>query len=292
MLKIPFVKYHGAGNDFIMIDDRTAGLEARMDGHWIARACHRHFGIGADGLILLQQGRDGADFFMRYYNSDGRTSSFCGNGGRCIVAFAAALGLHDGKCRFLGTDGWHSGEIMDGGHIELSMTEVTAINTIDEDTFILDTGSPHYVMFTSPLYDLDVRSEGRHIRNNPSFGIDGINVNFVERVGPGEISIRTYERGVEDETMACGTGVVASAIGAAYTSPQSVDRWTIHARGGDLKVYFDRAGPQHFTNVRLTGPAVEVFRGESTDLILFLGRVEPECKQAFHFPGCVMISLF
>jgi diaminopimelate epimerase len=262
MQYIPFVKYHGAGNDFIMVDDREGVWEARLSEAWIANACHRRFGIGADGLILLQKGQDGASFFMRYYNSDGRTSTFCGNGGRCIVAFAAALGVHDGKCRFLGTDGWHDGEVMGNGLVRISMTDVHEVVVIDDKALTLHTGSPHYISFHDHVGTMDVFREGRAIRNSERFQKEGINVNFVEQTGPGEITVRTYERGVEDETYACGTGVVAAAIGSTYHSPVPVSSWMIHALGGDLKVDFHRTGPQEFCEVTLTGPAVEVFKGE------------------------------
>ena len=259
---IPFVKYHGAGNDFIMIDDRTSAWENKIDEQWIALACHRRFGIGADGLILLQPGKEGADFFMKYYNSDGRPSTFCGNGGRCLVAFAASLGVHNGHCRFLGTDGWHSGEMVSGGQVSITMQDVQAINTIDSNTFVLNTGSPHYVTFLDNVHHLDVFREGKAIRNSPSFKEEGINVNFVSDVAPGEIVIRTYERGVEDETLACGTGVVAAAIAASFHAQDHLSSWFVHAKGGDLHVDFQRDGNQHYSSIRLTGPAEAVFKGE------------------------------
>lgn len=262
MTTISFSKYQGAGNDFIMIDDRRGDLEPQMTTEWIARACDRHFGVGADGMILLQTGKDGADFFMRYYNSDGRTSTFCGNGGRCIVAYAGQLKVHAGSCRFLGTDGWHDGQVLAEGTIALSMADVHHINTIDENTFILQTGSPHFVTFLQDINELDVRAAGREVRYGPAFAKEGINVNFAQRIGPAEIAVRTYERGVEDETLACGTGVVATALAAAYASPDPQHSWLIHARGGDLQVEFQREGPQVFNQVKLIGPAVESFRGE------------------------------
>ena len=259
---IPFVKYHGAGNDFIMIDDRTAAWEKRIDEKWIALACHRRFGIGADGMILLQPGKEGADFFMKYYNSDGRTSSFCGNGGRCLVAFAASLGIHQGICKFLGTDGWHSGELLSDGRVRITMKDVSDISTINPTSFTLNTGSPHYVTFLENINDLDVFTAGRAIRNSPSFVEEGINVNFVAELQPGEITIRTYERGVEDETFACGTGVVAAALAASFQSPHEISSWQVHAKGGDLNVDFKRNGIQDFSSIWLTGPAEEVFKGE------------------------------
>jgi diaminopimelate epimerase len=262
MNSVPFVKYHGAGNDFIMIDDRQGVYERMINTGWIANACHRHFGIGADGLILLQQGMEGADFFMRYYNSDGNTSSFCGNGGRCIVAYAYHLGMHTGQCKFLGTDGWHEGSMISPQQVSLSMKNVDSINVVDDGQFILNTGSPHFILMSTALDAIDVRKEGRRIRHSPSFGEKGINVNFVQPLGPGEIAIRTYERGVEDETLACGTGVVAAAIASAFASPEDIAEWSIHARGGKLQVTFKRSGPQSFSDVTLIGPAVPVFNGE------------------------------
>lgn len=261
-MKIPFVKYHGAGNDFIMIDDRAGKIGPLLTTDWIARACHRHFGVGADGLILLQPGKDGADFFMKYYNSDGLTSSFCGNGGRCIAAYAGALGLHAGACKFLGTDGWHFAQMDGQGGISLSMQDVASIQTIDDNTFVLNTGSPHYVQFTNNIDVLDVRAEGRAVRRSDAYKQEGINVNFVEIIAPGEIKLRTYERGVEDETLACGTGVVASAIASCYANDPQQDQWLVHARGGDLHVRFKHEEGEVFTEVRLIGPAEEVFRGE------------------------------
>lgn len=262
MANIPFVKYHGAGNDFILIDDRQGLIDQLLDEAWIANACHRRFGIGADGLILLQQGIDGGDFFMKYYNSDGRTSSFCGNGGRCIVAFAASVGVHQGKCKFLGTDGWHSGEIHADGLVTISMKDVDLIEIQNEDAVTLHTGSPHYVSFRLGVSEMNVFKAGKTIRYSAQFKSEGINVNFVEAIQPGEILIRTYERGVEDETYACGTGVVAAAIASAFHGSDNINDWLIHAKGGDLQVRFNRKDLQHFTEVKLTGPAVEVFSGE------------------------------
>jgi len=261
MAQIPFYKYHGAGNDFIMVDDREGVWEPMVNEAWIALACHRRYGIGADGMIFLQRGEDGADFFMRYYNSDGRTSTFCGNGGRCIVAFAAALGVIGDRCRFLGTDGWHEGTILDNGWVQISMKDVHAVQEAGADALVLHTGSPHYVAFREAIGDLDVFREGRAIRTSAPFAAEGINVNFVETIHPGKIRIRTYERGVEDETLACGTGVVAAAIASAYRTGHPIAEWEVHALGGDLRVNFTRSGDQDFTRVYLTGPAVQVYQG-------------------------------
>ena len=262
MLKIPFVKYHGAGNDFILIDDRSGKWGEKITESWVAKVCHRRFGIGADGLILLQPGTDGADFFMKYYNSDGRTSTFCGNGGRCIVSFAASLGINNGKYHFLGTDGWHDATLDQHGEVCLSMIDVKQIEKINSNTYSLYTGSPHYVTFVDDVKSVDVGKEGRAIRNSPEFLKEGINVNFVQSIGPAETKIRTYERGVEDETMACGTGVVAAAIANAFHQNDYSGKCMVHAQGGDLQVEFARTGEHEFSDVKLIGPAVEVFKGE------------------------------
>ncbi|MEP6646567.1 MAG: diaminopimelate epimerase, partial [Saprospiraceae bacterium] len=214
------------------------------------------------GLILLQQGRDGADFFMKYYNSDGKQSTFCGNGGRCIVSFASHLGIHHGNTKFLGTDGLHQGFLNPEGMVRLSMTDVNEIVTLDDHTFTLYTGSPHYVTFLEDIQCLDVQKDGRAIRHSTQFEKEGINVNFAEIIGPSEIRIRTYERGVEDETMACGTGVVASAITYTFYKNNPSSRCEVYTQGGKLLVEFTRKGKHEFANVTLTGPAVEVFRGE------------------------------
>lgn len=262
MAKIPFVKYHGAGNDFILIDDRAGQWGSRVSESWIAKVCHRHYGIGADGLILLQPGTDGSDFFMKYYNSDGRMSTFCGNGGRCIVAFAQSLGLKHNDYHFLATDGWHDASINADGTIRLSMIDVKKIDRVNLDSYSLFTGSPHYVTFVNDTDLIDVKKEGRAIRNSPQFVEEGINVNFVQSISPSEIKIRTYERGVEDETMACGTGVVAAAIANAFHHDNSSGKCIVHASGGDLRVEYIRSGHQYFREVKLIGPATEVFRGE------------------------------
>ncbi|MBK9984406.1 MAG: diaminopimelate epimerase [Saprospiraceae bacterium] len=262
MNNIPFVKYHGAGNDFILIDDREGQWGDRMNETWIAHVCHRRFGIGADGLILLQKSNEGADFFMKYYNSDGRQSTFCGNGGRCIVSFAAQLGIHHGNCKFLGTDGWHTGSMDEMGLVNLSMTEVHEIKTLNSLSYSLYTGSPHYVTFVDDVENIDVQKEGRAIRNSSLFEKEGINVNFAQIISPSEIRIRTYERGVEDETMACGTGVVASAIAFTFHTDSKSEKCKVTTQGGVLNVEFNQEGKEDFTDVRLIGPAVEVFRGE------------------------------
>ena len=262
MSKIPFVKYHGAGNDFILIDDRDGKWNDLITEEWVARVCHRRFGIGADGLMLLQKSNDGSDFFMKYYNSDGRTSTFCGNGGRCIVSFADSLGIHKNEFNFLGTDGPHTATIGEDGIVTLGMIDVDRIEKLETNIFKLFTGSPHYIKFVDDVNRIDVKKEGSSIRYSEPFQKEGINVNFVQSISPQDIYIRTYERGVEDETMACGTGVVAAAIANAFHHNDFSGNCIVHASGGNLDVTFDRKGEQLFENVKLIGPAVEVFRGE------------------------------
>ena len=262
MTKIPFTKYQGAGNDFILIDDRKGQWHHRITEAWVAKACDRRFGIGADGLILLQPGSDGADFFMKYYNADGRTSTFCGNGGRCIVSFASSLGIHHGQTHFLGTDGWHDGWINEDGSVRISMLDVEKIEKLDSSAYTLFTGSPHYVTFVDHVDHIDVAIEGRRIRNSAPFSAEGINVNFVELIQPGSIKIRTYERGVEDETYACGTGVVAAAIAQAFHTNDYSGKCDVKAVGGMLTVTYERTGTARFEKVMLTGSAREVFNGE------------------------------
>lgn len=261
MHNIPFVKYHGAGNDFILIDDRSRQIEAMLSADWIAAACHRQFGVGADGLMLLQPGSDGADFFMRYYNSDGRVSTFCGNGGRCMVAFGKALGLYADQCRFQGTDGGHAGECIAPGLVRISMQDISGIEQLDPHTFILQTGSPHYVRFVEDVMQVDVLAEGRTVRYADRFAPGGINANFVHLSERGALTIRTYERGVENETLACGTGVVAAAVAASEYLREDLMRFTVAARGGDLAVDFQRDGNGRYSNVWLTGPVARVFEG-------------------------------
>nr|MDQ3017171.1 diaminopimelate epimerase [Bacteroidota bacterium] len=218
---------------------------------------------GADGLILLQMQEEAPGYFMKYYNSDGRQSTFCGNGGRCFISFAKELGVTSGEFCFLGTDGLHSGSLNEDGLIILSMNNVDEVEMIEPNAYVLNTGSPHFVTFVDTVDEVNVFEEGRSIRNSDRFKSDGINVNFIESEGPGKIIIRTYERGVEDETFACGTGVVASAIANAVRYEDYSGVCSVQAKGGDLLVTFDRQGLHDFQNVKLIGPAEEVFEGSA-----------------------------
>lgn len=257
---LPFYKYHGAGNDFILLDQRDQELLDPADQPKIEFLCHRHFGIGADGLIFLEAPRTlGADFYMRYMNADGREGSMCGNGARCIVAFAYHLGIIDKGTRFEAIDGWHEAHTDQGDWVELKMADVLMPEVLP-DGYFLDTGSPHHVTFVEGLKEVDVFREGKAIRYDERYRGVGTNVNFVEVLG-GQLHIRTYERGVENETLACGTGVTAAAL--VYSSraeaPQKGEV-AVKALGGDLRVRYER-GAAGFTDVWLCGPAQKVFEG-------------------------------
>jgi diaminopimelate epimerase len=256
-MRTHFYKYHGAGNDFILLDNRKLTFEADNIS-LVARMCDRRFGIGADGLMLLQD-HPSADFEMRYFNSDGREGSMCGNGGRCIVAFARRLQLAGDTTRFMAVDGLHDAEDNGGGVISLKMSDVTEIETIGSD-FYLNTGSPHYVRFMEDLDHLDVYAEGRKIRYNERFSGLGTNVNFV-KLENDHLTVYTYERGVEDETLACGTGITASALCAALRNGLRQGVFQVTAKGGELSVSFERkeAG---FSGIWLKGPAQFVFDGD------------------------------
>jgi len=259
-MELPFHKYQGAGNDFVIIDQRSESWIDPGNQPLVARLCDRRFGIGADGLMLLVSHPD-YDFEMVYFNADGRPGSMCGNGARCIVAFAKKRGLFSEETHFLAVDGPHRARMPRPEWVELHMTDVTAVETAP-DFYFLDTGSPHYVQFVPALDQVDVVSRGRAIRYNDRFREVGTNVNFVERRADG-LHIGTYERGVEDETLACGTGVTAAALVSSLESAadEADLEIPVYARGGDLSVRFRREG-QRFTNIWLCGPATFVFRGQ------------------------------
>lgn len=254
-----FYKYQGAGNDFVLIDQRHANPK-NIDNQAVAKLCDRRFGIGADGLMFLTDSKD-YDFEMIYHNADGNVGSMCGNGGRCIVAFAKHLGIIDSETNFLAVDGPHYAKISaEGNWVELQMIDVDTVN-LDADAFVLNTGSPHYVKEVTGLETMDVYTEGYNIRNNETYKAHGINVNFVE---PKEdhLFVRTFERGVEDETYACGTGVTAVAMAMAKKQNQIGQVVTpVVVLGGNLEINFSYDG-QKFTNVFLCGPAENVFEGE------------------------------
>lgn len=253
---IRFVKYHGTGNDFILIDNREGNV--RLTEAVVNRLCGRHLGIGADGLILLEAAPD-AGFRMKYYNSDGRVGTMCGNGGRCFVAFAQRIGLVSGDAfTFDAIDGVHTAHILTDGRITLGMKDVEKVEHLDGYS-VLDTGSPHFVQWVEAVADRDVCGEGRSIRHWEEFEPDGINVNFVE-VGEDGLTVRTYERGVEDETLSCGSGVTAAAI-ASTGEEEGIFVVPVSTPGGALEVQFVKATPTSAQEVLLIGPAVFVFEG-------------------------------
>ena len=258
-LKTKFYKYQGAGNDFVLIDNRDRTFQDK-NNNLVHQLCDRRFGIGADGLMLLQDHPD-YDFEMIYYNADGQPGSMCGNGGRCIVAFAKFLGIIDTQTNFLAVDGPHYAKITAAGNwIELQMIDVKEISR-DGSAYVLNTGSPHYVDQVTGLKEMDVFTEGGAIRNNDTYRKNGINVNFVEDKGD-HLFVRTFERGVEDETFACGTGVTAVALAVAKDRQQTGHVETaIEVLGGKLRIEFDYDG-ENFTSVFLCGPAEQVFQGE------------------------------
>jgi diaminopimelate epimerase len=258
-VNIHFYKYQGAGNDFILVDNRQNIID-HHNTPLIAHLCNRRFGIGGDGIMFMQN-RDGYDFEMVYYNADGQPSSMCGNGGRCIVAFAKFLGIIKNESNFLAVDGPHHAKISASGDwVSLQMIDVDTINR-DEDAYVLNTGSPHYIMLTDGLKDKDVYHDGYAIRNNATYKAEGININFVEPTDTGYF-VRTFERGVEDETYACGTGVTAVALAMAKHNNQTGQITTpMKVLGGDLNIRFNYDG-HTFTKIFLEGPAVMVFDGE------------------------------
>jgi len=261
---LPFYKLHGAGNDFILIDNRLHHIHKYSDNkELIERLCNRHLGIGADGLILLNN-KAAFDFEMIYYNSDGQKGSMCGNGGRCVVAFANMLNIVHGKVKFFAHGATYYASILrKRGHtlfVSLQMPDVSVYEENNHFVF-LDTGSPHYVCFTDNVANTDVYNDGRKIRNSKMFKEKGVNVNFVE-IQKDFLFVRTYERGVENETLSCGTGVTAAAMAAFLNAKgQGISSFNIKTLGGNMKVGF-RFDNNIFTEVSLEGPATFVFKGE------------------------------
>lgn len=258
-MRLHFYKYQGAGNDFILLDNRKLQLDHHRPD-LIARLCDRHFGIGGDGMMFLEE-KDGYDFEMVYYNADGQPSTMCGNGGRCIVAFAKDLHLIAGETNFLAVDGPHYAKISDSGYwVSLQMIDVDALSQTG-NAYVLNTGSPHYVTPAIDLQNKNVYQEGRAIRYNDTYAKEGINVNFVEDLGE-QYFVRTYERGVENETFACGTGVTAVALAMAAKKGQTGTLNTpIRVLGGEMNVRFHYDG-QKFSQIFLEGPAKFVFEGD------------------------------
>jgi diaminopimelate epimerase len=257
-MHIQFYKYQGTGNDFVILDNRGQQYND-LSVEQINQICHRRFGIGADGLMLLNLHPD-YDFEMKYYNADGRVSSMCGNGGRCLVKFAYDIGIVRTMYKFIAIDGEHEATVDMDGTVALRMNDVNEVKYVN-DHFILNTGSPHFVELTRDVMKLDVFEKGRAIRNSPEFKENGINVNFVEQLEePYRIIVRTYERGVEDETYSCGTGVTAAAL-VCHHNDNGFNRVEIQTLGGNLSVEYDKIGDR-FQNIWLHGPAKRVFTGE------------------------------
>lgn len=256
-MKIAFYKYQGTGNDFVMIDDRSGSFPVSQE--LIASLCHRRFGIGADGLILLQNA-EGYDFRMVYFNADGGEGSMCGNGGRCVVRFAHDLGLFESRTTFIAVDGPHEATAT-AEMIRLKMSPVGKVEMHEAYDF-MNTGSPHYVTYVDNIQETPVVEIGKDIRYGPLFGpVGGTNVNFIEILDDNQLSVRTYERGVEDETYSCGTGVTACALSAHMR-----EGWngpiTVETLGGTLQVTYNEVSTGKFDDIFLIGPAIRVFEGE------------------------------
>jgi len=256
-MKINFYKYQGTGNDFVILDNRDHQFD-QLTSSQVKNICDRRFGIGGDGLMLLNEYPD-LDFEMKYYNADGREASMCGNGGRCLVKFAYEMGMVKTSYRFLAVDGIHEAQVNDDGIVALKMKDVESIKH-HGGKYILDTGSPHFVEITTDVMHMDVFEKGRKIRYSLEFNEKGINVNFVEQTNQKDkIIVRTYERGVEDETFSCGTGVTAAAL-VCHHNDAGFNRVEVATKGGHLSVEYQKDG-NSFKNIWLNGPAEKVFEG-------------------------------
>jgi diaminopimelate epimerase len=257
-MQINFHKYEGTGNDFIILDNRGQSYSS-LNTEQIKKLCDRRFGIGADGLMMLCN-KEGYDFEMKYFNADGREGSMCGNGGRCLVKFAYQLGIHKNEYKFLAVDGEHEAEIDTDGTVSLKMNDVDNVRQFHGD-FILNTGSPHYIKMTHDVMNMDVYEKGRNIRYSKEFEQEGINVNFTEQLADADkIIVRTYERGVEDETYSCGTGVTAAAL-VCWHNENGFNDVEVKTLGGKLTVEFDRLDDDKYVNIWLCGSANKVYEG-------------------------------
>lgn len=255
-MTISFYKYQGTGNDFVMIDNRNLALD-KTDISSAKKLCDRKFGIGADGLILIENHPE-LDFEMVYFNADG-TQSFCGNGSRCAVAFAHKLGIIGKSTSFMAIDGIHQA-IIQGEKVELKMGDVSSVEK-SETFFFIHTGSPHYIEYRTNVSEIDLISEAQQIRYNDRFEKEGTNVNYVQKLADNSLKMRTYERGVEDETLSCGTGATAVAL-SGFLEHQLASPIKIQVQGGELEIKFKHLHNQQFTDIWLIGPAKEVFSGE------------------------------
>lgn len=256
-MTISFYKYQGTGNDFVIMDNRD-GRYSELNKEQIRFLCDRRFGVGADGLMLLNT-HPHLDFEMKYYNADGGESSMCGNGGRCLVMFAHHCGIIRQLYHFVAIDGEHEAEIRENNTVALKMNDVNEIKEAS-NYFVLNTGSPHFVQMVDDVMRMDVFAKGRDIRNSKAFKSEGINVNFVEHgKKKNNIIVRTYERGVEDETYSCGTGVTAAAL-VNYHNEKGFNQVNVTTKGGPLSVEYEKYG-NSYQNIWLIGPAVKVFEG-------------------------------
>jgi diaminopimelate epimerase len=256
-MKLQFFKYQGTGNDFVMIDNRQ-DIFNKKDTKRIAFLCDRRFGIVADGLILLEN-HDTLDFKMVYYNSDGNESSMCGNGGRCITAFAKYLGIIENEAKFEAIDCFHRSSI-EGEIVKLQIQDVNNLETYNSHDF-LDSGSPLHFQLESNLNGLDIKTVGAKIRYGHPYNEAGSNVNFVSKIANDIFAVRTYERGVEDETLSCGTGVTAVALAMHFIGETEKNLVTLQTPGGDLNVSFEKQN-ESYTNIWLIGSAIQVYKGE------------------------------
>lgn len=258
METLHFYKYQGTGNDFVIVDNRD-GAYHELTTEQIKNICDRRFGVGGDGFMMLNE-VEGYDFEMKYYNADGKPGSMCGNGGRCIVKFAHDMGILKTNYNFLAPDGPHEAAIYDEGLVSVKMIDVNDIQKYKDD-HILNTGSPHYVALVEDVMDMDVVKEGRNIRHSKDFDEQGINVNFVELKDDNSLIVRTFERGVEDETFSCGTGVTAAAL-VFYHNENGFNSVDIKTKGGDITVRYHRGVDGSYERIWLKGPAEKVFEGE------------------------------
>ncbi|UCE94529.1 MAG: diaminopimelate epimerase [Flavobacteriaceae bacterium] len=256
-MNLDFFKYQGAGNDFVIVDNRD-GVFPVDDFDLIKHLCDRKFGVGADGFMTLERSSE-VDFEMKYFNADGRPGSMCGNGGRCLVAFAKKLGIFEDRAQFKAIGELYEASI-NNDLVSLKMMNVLSIEKQNDHVF-MDTGSPHHVEFTENVNDIDVVGQGRKIRYGAPYFETGTNVNFVEQSGVDTFTVRTYERGVENETLSCGTGVTAVALAAYHLKKTKSKEIKIETKGGSLKISFEPAGIG-FKNIILTGPATMVFEGK------------------------------
>lgn len=257
-MKIDFYKYQGTGNDFVMLDN-TGGDYDNLSIDQVRLCCDRKYGVGADGLIKINA-LEGFDFEVEYFNADG-TKSFCGNGARCSVKFVNDHILKKDSYSFTAIDGEHTAQIS-GEEVNLEMRSVSEVEVTSKDIYIIDTGSPHFLQFSKDIDNIDMYDFGRRVRYSPDFEEDGINVNLLEEITPRSFKIRTYERGVEDETLSCGTGITAAAIAFAVKNDLfDSQEFSIKSLGGDLTVKLNRQSQNQFIELRLIGAAKKVFKG-------------------------------